>query len=104
MKLPHRFPSRITAQRTAVVAALTILVSGCSVFEEDKIDYKSAAKAPSLEVPPDLSQLRKDSRYAIESNSATARPAAGLCCNPCPLNPFANTTLSISGWNPMIAF
>lgn len=72
MKLPHRSLSAITVQRTAVVAALAILVSACSVFEEDKIDYKSAAKAPTLEIPPDLTQLRKDSRYAIESNSATA--------------------------------
>jgi len=72
VKLPHRSLSSITVQRTAVVAALAILVSACSVFEEEKIDYKSAAKAPTLEVPPDLTQLRKDSRYAFESNSATA--------------------------------
>jgi outer membrane protein assembly factor BamC len=72
VKLSHRTLSRSAAQRTAFVAALAILVSGCSVLEEDKIDYKSAAKAPTLEIPPDLSQLRKDSRYAIESNSATA--------------------------------
>ncbi len=72
MKFPHRTLPRTAAQRTAVVAALAILVSGCSILEEDKIDYKSAAKAPSLEIPPDLSQLRKESRYAIESNSATA--------------------------------
>jgi len=70
--MPHRSLSHSAAQRTAVVAALAILVSGCSVLQEDKIDYKSAAKAPTLEIPPDLSQLRKDSRYAIESNSATA--------------------------------
>lgn len=72
MKLPHRSPSRITFQRSAVLLALTILLSGCSILQEDKIDYKSAAKAPTLEIPPDLTQLRKDSRYAIESNSATA--------------------------------
>ena len=72
MKLPHRTLSRTSVQRTAVVAALAILVSACSILEEDKIDYKSAAKAPTLEIPPDLSQLRKDSRYVIESNSATA--------------------------------
>ena len=72
MKLSHRTLSRSAAQRTAFVASLAILVSGCSVLEESKIDYKSAAKATTLEVPPDLSQLRKDSRYAIESNSATA--------------------------------
>lgn len=72
MKLSSRSTSFQTAQRTAVVAALAILASGCSILEEDKIDYKSAAKAPTLEIPPDLSQLRRDSRYAIESNSATA--------------------------------
>ena len=72
MKLSHRTLSRSAFERTAVVAALAILVSGCSVLEEDKIDYKSAAKAPTLEIPPDLSQLRRDSRYALESNSATA--------------------------------
>jgi outer membrane protein assembly factor BamC len=59
-------------QRTATVAALAVLLSACSVLEEDKINYKSATSAPSLEVPPDLTQLRKDSRYAIESTSATA--------------------------------
>jgi len=72
VKLSSRSTPRHTVQRTAVVAALAVMLSACSVLEEDKIDYKSAAKAPSLEVPPDLSQLRKDSRYAIESNSATA--------------------------------
>lgn len=53
------------------LAALAIL-SGCSILEEDKINYKSAGKAPSLDIPPDLTQLRKDSRYALESASATA--------------------------------
>jgi len=52
----------------AAVAAL----SGCSILEEDKVNYKSAGKAPSLDIPPDLTQLRKDSRYALESTSATA--------------------------------
>lgn len=72
MKLPPFSFSRHSLQRSAWVVALATSLSACSVLEEDKINYKSAAKAPSLEVPPDLSQLRKDSRYAIESNSATA--------------------------------
>jgi outer membrane protein assembly factor BamC len=59
-------------KRTAAVLALASLLSACSVLQEDKIDYQSAAKAPTLEVPPDLTQLRRDSRYAIESTSATA--------------------------------
>lgn len=65
------FP-RLTFERTATVAALAILLSACSVLEEDKVNYKSAAKAPTLEIPPDLTQLRKDSRYVLESTSATA--------------------------------
>jgi len=59
-------------KRAATVLALAALLSGCAALEEDKINYKSAAKAPTLEVPPDLTQLRKESRFAIESTSATA--------------------------------
>jgi len=58
--------------RSLLAMAVLSLLAGCSVLEEDKINYKSAAKAQPLEVPPDLTQLRKDSRYAIESTSATA--------------------------------
>jgi outer membrane protein assembly factor BamC len=47
-------------------------LAGCSVLQEDKVNYQSAGKAPSLDIPPDLSQLRRDSRYALESTSATA--------------------------------
>jgi outer membrane protein assembly factor BamC len=64
--------SRLTFQRTACVLAVVMLLSACSALEEDKINYKSAGKAPALDVPPDLTQLRKDSRYVIENTSATA--------------------------------
>lgn len=64
--------SRTPFKRTASVLALASVLSACSVLQEEKIDYKSAAKAPTLEIPPDLTQLRKESRYAIESTSATA--------------------------------
>lgn len=63
-----QFPIR----RTSTVLALSVLLGGCSVLKEDKIDYKSAVKAPTLEIPPDLSQLRRESRYALESTSASA--------------------------------
>lgn len=63
---------QIPFKRSASVLAMVVLLSACTVLQEDKIDYKSAAKAPTLEVPPDLTQLRRDSRYAIESTSATA--------------------------------
>lgn len=63
---------QIPFKRSASVLAMVAFLSACSVLQEDKIDYQSAAKAPTLEVPPDLTQLRKNSRYAIESNSVTA--------------------------------
>jgi len=57
---------------TIICLAALALLSGCSALEEDKVNYKSATKGPSLDVPPDLTQLRRDSRYALESTSATA--------------------------------
>jgi outer membrane protein assembly factor BamC len=45
--------------------ALAVALSACSVLESDKIDYRSATKAPTLEVPPDLTQLSRDTRYVV---------------------------------------
>jgi outer membrane protein assembly factor BamC len=49
------------------LALLAVAVGGCSSIlpEEKKIEYKSARKVPSLEIPPDLSQLTRDDRYAV---------------------------------------
>jgi outer membrane protein assembly factor BamC len=61
----------------ACAAVLSCFLSGCSILEESKIDYKSASQAPKLEVPPDLTQLRRDSRYQVAgSNSALASTAS----------------------------
>ncbi len=51
---------------------LSLALAACSSLDSDKIDYKSAGKAPSLEVPPDLSQLSRDNRYAIPGGAVTA--------------------------------
>ena len=52
---------------------LTLALGACSVLESDKIDYRSATKAgPSLEVPPDLSQLTRDSKYVVPGSAVTA--------------------------------
>ena len=54
---------------------LTLAVSGCGIIDSKKIDYKSAGKLPTLEVPPDLTAPTGDNRYAIPdaqgSGSAT---------------------------------
>jgi outer membrane protein assembly factor BamC len=64
---------------SALVLAGLISLSACtstgSLFESNRIDYKSASKAAtaSLEVPPDLTQIRRDSRFAIpEANQGSA--------------------------------
>ncbi|RQO64726.1 hypothetical protein DBV14_00335 [Variovorax sp. KBW07] len=58
--------------RYALLATLVASLAACSVLESDKIDYKSAGKAPTLEVPPDLSQLSRDNRYAVPGGAVTA--------------------------------
>ena len=67
---------RFTAVLTISIAAL--LLQGCStvsdLFQGEKIDYKTSGKAgPSLEVPPDLTQLSKETRYVVPGAAVTAR-------------------------------
>ena len=54
------------------IALASVFVSGCSVLQSDKIDYKSAGQGPSLEVPPDLTSLSRDNRYAVPGGPVTA--------------------------------
>ena len=63
-----------TLSSLACAALLSGLLSACSFLEDSKVDYKSASKqASTLEVPPDLTQLRRDSRYQVSgANSALA--------------------------------
>lgn len=51
---------------------LTAALAACSVLETDRIDYRSSGKGPSLDVPPDLTQLSRDNRYAIPGGTVTA--------------------------------
>ena len=65
------------AQRGILTALALIGLAGCTsvgnLLEGDKVNYKSAGKAPTLEVPPDLTQLQRDNRYTIpEANRGTA--------------------------------
>ena len=47
-------------------------LSACSVLENDKIDYKSATQGATLEVPPDLTQLSRENRYAVPGSAVSA--------------------------------
>jgi outer membrane protein assembly factor BamC len=73
----------ISTQRSSLGLALTALLaglalSGCTSVSDTlsggKVDYKSASatKGPSLDVPPDLSQLTRDSRYVVPGMAVSA--------------------------------
>ncbi|MBZ8139208.1 hypothetical protein CLD22_04740 [Rubrivivax gelatinosus] len=87
----NRFPVVPAARTTAL--AVAVLLAGCSsigdMLSGDKVDYRSTkVRAEPLEVPPDLTQLSRDSRYQSQGGvvsaagsvavpSATGAPAAG---------------------------
>jgi len=56
--------------------ALVGALSACTMLQGDKVDYKSASKGVSLEVPPDLSQLSRDSRYVVPGGAVSANSFA----------------------------
>ena len=75
--------------RSTLAVSLVLALAGCSTVENllqgDKVDYKSQSiKTAPLEVPPDLSQLQRDGRYAPAggSVSASAYQAGGVTLNP----------------------
>jgi outer membrane protein assembly factor BamC len=62
---------KIIFKTTLICSAISLI--SCSYLQADKVDYKSAAKpAPPLSIPPDLSQLSKDTRYSIIDGSVSA--------------------------------
>ncbi len=89
---PHRH------QAVAVAAVLALSASGCSTVENalsgDRVDYRSTAvRASPLDVPPDLTQLARDSRYAPQTGASisaasqpsqpgTAAPSASVATQP----------------------
>ena len=64
------------ALATAITSALLVTLTGCcmigSVMEQDRVDYRGAKKATKLDVPPDLTQLEKDNRYAVPDAKGSA--------------------------------
>ncbi len=91
MTVPH--PTRSTAARAScalILASLSLV--GCSSVENlvsgDKVDYKTTGQqTKGLDVPPDLTQLARDSRYQqpvggtvsaaeFQAGAAAGQPAA----------------------------
>ena len=76
-----RKTASLSPQRALMVGALAASLTGCgmisSVVGNDKVDYKSAKKASTLDVPPDLTQLQKDNRYTLPDNANGVATASG---------------------------
>jgi len=81
-----------TPLRVATVT-LCLMLGGCTVtgdwFSSDRSDYKSASKrTPPLEVPPDLTQLQRDSRYlpqgGVVAASDLSKPGGGAAATAAP--------------------
>ncbi|MFC5302690.1 outer membrane protein assembly factor BamC [Azospira restricta] len=57
---------KFAVSRLAALSALAFLTACGSVgIETKKVEYKSAAKAPTLETPPDLIAPARDDRFAV---------------------------------------
>ena len=86
MKLPA--PFRLSLLTVVALAALQTACSSLDGIADDKVDYRSTStKSKSLEVPPDLTQLSRDSRYqpqggVITASAAGAAPVAGVAPRP----------------------
>lgn len=74
---PMRTPTPSTSKvhnlaRLSVLSVAVLLASGCSMLQEDKIDYKSAKQTNTLEIPPDLTQLSRTSQFTVPGSVVTA--------------------------------
>jgi outer membrane protein assembly factor BamC len=65
MVLPYRFSA------ACVMLFAAVLVAGCGTTSmlDNKIDYRSVNRAPSLDVPPDLTTPGYDERYQVKDGA-----------------------------------
>lgn len=106
-------PPRAHALSRLVAGALLIAgAAGCSsigssissLMEPEKIDYKSAGKAAPksrLDVPPDLTQLKTDNRYAIPGSGPGTATASSFDAQRSASAPTAKA--NVSGDNAAVA-
>ena len=90
----------VTPVRAATLA-LALALGGCSSLENlmsgEKIDYRSqSAKTAPLEIPPDLTQLARDSRYQPQSGSVSATQLQQQASAVPSANPSAGASVAVS--------
>lgn len=89
-----------TPLRLAVVL-LAAAAAGCTALGDalsgDKVDYRNAAaKAKPLDVPPDLTQLARDSRYRSQGGVVSASGATGPTGNAAAATTAALTSVALN--------
>ena len=72
---------------------VALAASGCGIVESKKIDYKSAGKLPTLEVPPDLTAPTGDNRYAIPDTQGSGTATLSTYSQERKTTPAGSTTL-----------
>jgi outer membrane protein assembly factor BamC len=92
-------PTRFTL--TVLTLAAATALGGCSTIEGlfggEKVDYRNtAAKTQGLEVPPDLTQLARDSRYQPQGGVVSASGAAAAVPAGAPGATPSSTTVALS--------
>jgi len=63
--------------RKLVAAAAAAMLSGCALFGDSSVDYKSAGTMPPLEIPPDLTSPGRDNRYVIPEAARSSATLSG---------------------------
>ncbi len=80
-----RLPASLPLRGAAL--SLAVALAGCSSIENfvsgDKLDYRTqSTRTAGLEVPPDLTQLAKDTRYAPTGGAVSASSLQGAAPGP----------------------
>jgi outer membrane protein assembly factor BamC len=78
--MSHVFAPELRRAALVGALALSVALAGCESMTFSlgkKIDYKSAASAPALEIPPDLTTPAYDDRYLASTASAAAAARVG---------------------------
>src|SRR5512139_3777218 len=76
-----------------LLVMVTVALSACGVMESKKIDYKSAGKAPTLEVPPDLVAPETENRSAVPDTKGDGTATLSTYSEERKATPAASTTL-----------
>lgn len=105
--LENRNVNSVSALSPTRVAVLLVLAAaaGCSSTgpapkSDDRLDYRTSAKSlPDLEVPPDLTQLARESRYQPPSGVVSANALAAQQALPGAARPAAATAQEVAPSN-----